>query len=274
MSRDRMWVVGATALLVGLGAGDVDGQWVQTGTDWCEDWGGRDQDRHCLTLEADFADAGRLVLDGGLNGGVHVEGWNRDRIEVRAKVWANASSEERAVALAEAVEVEMRNGRLSADGPRTERRENWGVSWEVMVPENTDLDIETKNGGIAISDVRGRIDFSALNGGVDLSRVGGDVTGRTTNGGLDIELDGRRWSGQGLDVETTNGGVTLRVPEGYSAELETGTVNGGFDLDFPITVQGRLGRRLATTLGEGGPQIRALTTNGGVRIVRSGSAVR
>jgi len=100
--------------------------------------------------------------------------------------------------------------------------------------------------------------------------VGGDVRGATTNGGLQIELDGARWSGTGLDARTTNGGVTVSVPRGYSAELETSTVNGGFDIDFPVTVQGLIGHTLRTTLGDGGPTIRAVTTNGGVRITQGG----
>ena len=57
----------------------------------------------------------------------------------------------------------------------------------------------------------------------------------------------------------------FRIPE-----FETRTVNGGLRIDFPITVQGELtGRRgLSTTLGAGGPLIRARTTNGGVTVRR------
>jgi hypothetical protein len=203
-----------------------------------------------------------------------VEGWERDVVEVRAKVWAQARDMDRAEQIADAVEVSMVRGRLSADGPSTDRRESWGVSWEVLVPFDTDLDIETHNGGITLTEVGGRIRFDALNGGVRLTEVAGDVRGSTTNGGLRIELAGAEWDGEGLDVQTTNGGVEIRVPEGYSARLETGTVNGGIDLDFPVRVEGRLGRRLATTLGEGGATVRATTTNGGVKILRGGRAIR
>ena len=131
----------------------------------------------------------------------------------------------------------------------------------------------TEDGWLAFSMARTPV-RSALNGGVHLTDVAGDVQGSTTNGGLHIELTGSSWDGEGLDVETTNGGVTIRVPEDYSARLETGTVNGGIDLDFPVTVQGRIGRRLTTTLGDGGPTIRAFTTNGGVRVTRRGRAIR
>ena len=53
--------------------------------------------------------------------------------------------------------------------------------------------------------------------------------------------------------------VKLTVPSNYSAELETGTLHGGFQIDFPITVSGRLSRHLTTMLGAGGPKIRAMT---------------
>jgi hypothetical protein len=256
-------------------AGHAQAQWQRGDEGWCEDGrGDRDADRYCVALVADFADPGRLTIDGGMNGGVSVQGWSREGIEVRAKVWANAGSSARAREIADQVDVSLSGGRLDARGPDTGRREGWGVSWEVMVPFDTDLDIETHNGGVGVTGVRGRIDFRAVNGGVHLVGVGGDVVGRTTNGGLHVELDGRSWDGEGLDVQTTNGGVRIQVPSDYSALLETGTVNGGIDIDFPVLVHGRIGRRLTTTLGEGGPTVRAVTTNGGVRIVRSGSAIR
>ena len=191
-------------------------------------------------------------------------------MEVVAKVWADAGSEARAQELAGAIRIAWEGSRLSADGPDTGRRESWSVSYEIKVPEKTDLDLQTVNGGIDVEGVSGDIRFQAVNGGVHLAGVGGEVRGATRNGGLQIELDGGRWSGTGLDARTTNGGVTVSIPRGYSAELETGTVNGGFDIDFPVMVQGRIGHTLRTTLGEGGPPIRAMTTNGGVRIIRGG----
>ena len=63
--------------------------------------------------------------------------------------------------------------------------------------------------------------------------------------------------------------VTVSVPRNYSAQLETGTVNGGIDVDFPVTVQGRIGRSLDLRLGEGGRTVRVMTTNRGLKIVRS-----
>jgi DUF4097 and DUF4098 domain-containing protein YvlB len=103
---------------------------------------------------------------------------------------------------------------------------------------------------------------------VKIADAGGSMHGRTTNGGVQVALSGSSWDGEGLDVTTTNGGVVLEVPSDFNAHLETGTVNGGVNMDFPVRVQGRLGRDLSTDLGSGGPTIRAKTTNGGVTVRR------
>jgi len=266
--RGVMLGVAAVLLATGPSAGQV--RWdVDENARWCDRaWGGREDDRHCELREAVLSVSGVLEVDGGQNGGVEVVGWDRSDVRVVAKVWANARSLERARDIARAVTLSTDRGRLASYGPSTGRGEGWGVSWEVRVPRSMDLELDTHNGGIRVEDVSGSIRFDALNGGVSLIAVEGDVRGRTRNGGLHVELAGSTWHGEGLDVETTNGGVTIEVPSGYSAELETGTENGGIDLDFPVTVRGRIGRRLNTTLGDGGPLVRAMTTNGGVRVVR------
>jgi DUF4097 and DUF4098 domain-containing protein YvlB len=266
MKNKMLWVVAGLALV----AAPVGGQqWTHGEEGWCDrSWGSQDDDRFCEVLTATLSATGALEIDGGVNGGVNVEGWDSNEVEVRAKVWANAPSADRAEQIARAVRVHAEGGRVSADGPETGRRENWGVSYEIRVPRSTDLEVETHNGGINVTGISGDIRFDAQNGGIHLVAVAGDVKGRTTNGGLHVELAGERWAGAGLDAETQNGGIQLIIPEDYSAELVTGTVNGGIDVDFPVEVRGRLGRRLTTTLGDGGPTIRVVTTNGGVQVSR------
>jgi hypothetical protein len=211
---------------------------------------------------------GPISIDGRENGGVSVKGWDQGQVLIRARVQTGAPTADEAKALAGQIRIETSGAKIFASGPDGRRDYNWNVSYEVFVPRRADLSVETHNGGIAIADVNGRIDFSALNGGVVLKRVGGAVRGSTTNGGLVIELTGDRWDGESLDVSTTNGGVIMSVPENYSAHLQTGTVNGSINVDFPVNVQGRLTKQVAFDLGSGGPLIKAMTTNGGVHLKR------
>lgn len=212
---------------------------------------------------------GTIAIDGRQNGGVSVKGWERNEVLVRARVQTAAPTESEAGQLAQQIRVETGGAKIFATGPDNRRDYHWSVSYEVFVPRRADVSAETKNGGIAIADVNGRIDFTALNGGVVLKRVGGMVRGSTTNGGLVIELAGDRWEGDSLDVSTTNGGVIMSIPENYSANLQTGTVNGNISVDFPVTVQGQITKALTVNLGAGGPMVKAFTTNGGVRVRRA-----
>ena len=237
--------------------------------DWCDE--GRysnDRDyRHCEVREITLpADRNVITVDGGQNGGISVEGWTRDEILLRAKVQARGRSSARAEDLVDAVDIVTGRRAMAAEVPRTRSRESVSVSFFIYVPAESNLDIEANNGGIHIDGVAGEIEFDTRNGGVSLVGLSGDVRGLTRNGGLDIELEGRQWDGDGMDVETRNGGIELYIPEDYSARLETGTVNGRVRVDFPITVQGDIGRRLSTVLGRGGRTVRAVTTNGGVTI--------
>lgn len=234
----------------------------------CEDrWDDNDRVPACEVRDAALRPpATRLIVDGRQNGGVRMYGWDRNEVLVRALIQAWGDTQADAQVLAKEVRVETTGDRIRADGPATRRRAGWAVSYEVWVPRKTNIDAETRNGGITAEGIEGRLYLEAVNGGISLRDVAGDVRAETTNGGVSAVLSGTTWRGGGLDLSTTNGGVSLEIPRGYNAELETGTVNGGMNIDFPITVQGTIGRRINTRLGAGGPRLRATTTNGGVRI--------
>jgi len=212
---------------------------------------------------------GSLNVDGGQNGGVRVVGSSRSDVLVRACVQAWGRSDEEAKALASSVRIET-SGTIRADGPQSDRNQNWSVSFEISTPRNTSLNLKAHNGGISISGVEGSMEFETMNGGVALDDVAGEIKGRTTNGGVKVALAGNRWNGGGLDVQTTNGGVMLSLPTDFAAHVETGTVNGGFRSDFAALNVDRTEKwkpaRISADLNGGGPTIRVITTNGGVQI--------
>ena len=267
-TRTFAWIFIALASIASLRAASPA---QQAADDWCrgEDWG-NDREGVCEVREYTvMAGGGTLEVDAAPNGGIRVEGAQRGDVQVLAKVVATAQTAERAREIASAVRVDANPDRISADGPDSlGRREGWSVSYRLAVPSQMSLSLSTTNGGISINEVEGKIDFKTVNGGVKLTSVAGEVTGRTNNGGVDVDLEGSTWRGTGLDVETNNGGVRLRIPEQYSARLETGTVNGGLNIDFPLTVQGRIDREISADIGAGGPTIRVRTRNGGVRITK------
>ncbi len=236
--------------------------------DWCDE-GWWDRSEHVCeiretTIKADWE---TIRVDAGVNGGITVEGWNKNEIRIRARIKAWDRDEDDAREIMDEIEIKTSNETIIAKGPKLRgSKRGWAVSYEVMVPRKSNLDLETLNGGIGIEDVEGEIEAEAVNGGLRLSQLAGDVDVHTTNGGVSVELHGKKWEGRGLEATTTNGGVKVWIPEDYNADLETGTVNGSVDFDFPVMVKGKISKRIHATLGEGGPTIRVVTTNGGVKL--------
>jgi len=271
--RIALYVVlaAAVALLVLPQAGAAAQKWnIIDDEDWCDE-GWWDRSEHVCEVRETIikADWKNITVDGGVNGAISVEGWDKNEIRVRAKVKAWDRDEEDARETLDEIVIETDHETIVAKGPKLKgSKRGWAVSFEVMVPKKSNLDLETLNGGISIENIDGEIEAEAVNGGLKLAQLAGDVDVHTTNGSLSIELHGKKWQGRGLDASTTNGGVKLWVPEDYNADLETGTVNGSIDFDFPVTVQGKISKRLRATLGEGGPKIRVVTTNGGVKLKR------
>jgi len=233
-----------------------------------ENWSSDNKESARELREMSVAAGGALDVDAGKNGGIGVRGDNRSDILIRACVQAWGQTADEAKAAVASVKVTTGGG-VRAEGPD---ESNYSVSFQILVPRNSDLRLKAHNGGISISNVEGNLDFETMNGGVHLDNVGGEVRGRTTNGGVNVELSGNTWRGSGLDVQTSNGGVHLTMPENYAANIETGTVNGGFSSDIPsLNVEkderGRArNKTVNAAINGGGAPIKVTTTNGGVRI--------
>jgi DUF4097 and DUF4098 domain-containing protein YvlB len=212
--------------------------------------------------------AGLLRIDSRPNGGVQVTGSDQGVASGSARIQAQADSEQAARDIAAQIRIET-GAFIRADGPSTNGG-SWSVSFVLSVPRFSDLEIDAVNGPVSVRGVHGQIRATTVNGPMSLRGLGGDVHARSTNGPLEVVLAGAFWEGTGLDAETRNGPATVRVPDGYSAEIDMATVNGPLRLGVPITVQGTIPagrqRSIKTALGSGGAPIKVRTTNGPLSI--------
>jgi DUF4097 and DUF4098 domain-containing protein YvlB len=226
--------------------------------------------RHCEIREQSAAAVGLLDLDAGANGGATVKGWSRADVLVRTRVegWGDTDSE--AQSMSSQVLIDASGGHVQARGPQSQNHAGWSVSFEIFVPQATSVTVKTRNGGINVSDVRGNLKFEATNGGINLHRLAGEINGSTVNGGVNIELTGATWEGNQIQVTTKNGGVTLSMPENYSAHFQTETQNGSLRSDFPLNIrEDRQSRSHDFQTGGGGAVIHVKTQNGGVTLKKS-----
>ena len=257
-----------TALGSGLWAAPVGA--VENGTQTCDasHW----HDDHLRTVaeprQQTVAQAALDRIEASPNGSIVVHGTNRSDVQVSACIHTSAPTEDEAKQIASQVKIVRGPGEIVPDGPRGDHDRHWSVSYEVWLPAHSSLHVNTVNGSIKIEQVQGEIKVSNVNGGLKLAGLGGEVRASTVNGGISVDLAGAKWDGSGLQVSTTNGGIRFNVPSNYAANIEASTVNGGVHSDFPISLQGSIGKHVSFQLGGGGPEIRTSTVNGGIRFSR------
>jgi len=227
------------------------------------------QEKVCELRRTTLPVANGKINVSGKNGGIEVIGEDRQNIALEARVIVQSSSREKAESLQHEIKI-VTDGAIRAEGPAMFGwfGSSWSVNFRLHVPRHLAADLSTENGGIAITNVEGAIHADTTNGGLTLNDLAGDVHATTVNGGLDVTLDGHQWQGSGLFAKSTNGGVSVKAPDHYSAHLIARTVNGGISVDLPTTSKGSTHNRIETDIGQGGPTIHFETTNGGVSISR------
>lgn len=230
-------------------------------------WWGHDAN-FAVGREERLPSAAINYVDPGQNGSIRVHGWSNGDVLVKACIQTSAASEGEAKDLADQVKITKGAGHVQASGPANRNGRNWSVSYEIWMPMTAAAKLDAFNGSISVEGVHGRLRFHTLNGSVRLSDVSGDVDGETTNGSVAVSVSNGSPGGGGLRVETTNGSVRLELPKDFSAKVEASTVNGSIRTDFPITVSGEIGKHLSFTVGSGGREIEAKTTNGSIPITR------
>ena len=160
----------------------------------------------------------------------------------------------------------------------------------VSVPASSDVSAKSGDGSIDIERVAGHVQLRSGDGSIRGRMLGGDVEANTGDGS--IKLDGKLTSvrvhtgdgsvtihadsgstpGADWDIVTGDGSVTLEVPDGFGAELDAHTGDGGIHMrDLTLTnVTGNIGKNnLRGRLGDGGRSVRVRTGDGSITLKRA-----
>ncbi|MGZ7032807.1 MAG: DUF4097 family beta strand repeat-containing protein [Thermoanaerobaculia bacterium] len=227
---------------------------------------------------------GALVLLSNVNGKITIHSSNEPRVVVHAekRVESRDSDAARHAMTEMTIEATPTDGgvRIVTHEPRSAEGGFWSfllgdnvntsVTYDVIVPRTMDLDISDVNGMIAATEVSGKLRLETTNGKIDLARCSGTVDASTTNGGIRAELV-QVTAGRELNFETTNGRITLIVPQSLAADIDAGTTNGSITTDLAVTTKSFDSNTLRGAVNGGGPKVRLRTTNGGIEIRTTGN---
>ena len=220
--------------------------------------------------------AGSPISVETFNGSIHVRGSDDAKVHVTVTKHVQAETDEEAREAMAALRVETSHDNgglvLKATDVHGDREIEGGISFDITTPRSVDLTLNTTNGSIDVSDIRGDAKLKTTNGQINVLRGSGSLDIETTNGGIRAEL---------LDVTpnrplkflTTNGGVTLELPSNLGADVVASTTNGTISSDLPIVANSSDHRHLEGRINGGGSELRVRTTNGTISI-RTSSAQR
>jgi DUF4097 and DUF4098 domain-containing protein YvlB len=219
-------------------------------------------------------DASGSLEISNVNGKIEVQPADGNTVQVVAIKKAKGPTPEAAKASLERIQIvdDVSGGRVKIEtktGPSRGGMFNHGglqVEYRVRVPAGAEVKLETVNGGIEITGLKGRITAETTNGGVQARDVAGTLVASTTNGGLDIDL--AQMPEGGVKLDCTNGGIKVRLPRDAKATISARISNGGINADGLAieTVGDQSRRRLEGRLNGGGPRLEIEGTNGGISL--------
>jgi DUF4097 and DUF4098 domain-containing protein YvlB len=155
------------------------------------------------------------------------------------------------------------------------------VKIEVQVPRQTKSDIHTGDGNIRANGLRGDTRLSTHDGNIEgeefdgaLQATSGDgnirvrgrfdgLTLRSGDGHINADVQaGSRMSGI-WTVHSGDGGVTLRLPDGFAADIDAHTGDGRITVDLPLTTSGGIQEHSVNGKLNGGGSILTIHTGDG-----------
>ncbi len=175
----------------------------------------------------------------------------------------------------------------------------------VRVPAEANLDIRTGDGSVNVEPITGRISITTGDGSITAAGLHGEIrlhtgdgsiratglegrlradTGdghmnvrgrfeglqlRTGDGSIDAEVESGSKVTEAWSLASGDGGITMRIPEDFGAELDARAGDGSIVLDAPVTVTGTVTESAVRgTLAGGGGPLRVHTGDGSIRLQR------
>ena len=156
---------------------------------------------------------------------------------------------------------------------------------ELKVPRDSDLDMHTSDGTIAVADVNGELRLESGDGNLELSGIAGRLNANTHDGTVhargrfdvldvhtgdgNIELDAEAGSTMASSwaLRTGDGRIELRLPPDLAADLNARSGDGSVTLDVPVVVEGTVRENyIRGKLNGGGQPLELRTGDGNIRV--------
>ena len=226
------------------------------------------------TVEKSFDVSQQAVLRlANLNGGVDIEGWDKNEIKITAIITADDQEDRDRIK----IQFHQSSNDVSVE-TEYEKQLPWGrndssrrVDYKVMVPFGASLaEIDLVNGLLVIDKVKGEIKANTVNGAINVQGLADDVELNSVNGSIKAtyhQIDNI----DDIDLTTVNGSIKLYLPSELSATINAETMHGSIKTAFGLSSNKKVfsGRSLSGSVGRGDININLESVNGSIKVMKN-----
>ena len=219
---------------------------------------------------------GQLVIETDV-GSINIETHDQATVEMRVKVEHRKGDKF-------SYRHELIDGNLTVIG-EIEHKQNWvrnlKVEFELLIPENYNVKLNTSGGSLSIEDLTGDLNARTSGGSINVGNIIGDVKLRTSGGSIKTDnISGdlnAHTSGGSINVTidkqlkddaklTTSGGsITAYLMSDIKVDLKASTSGGRVKSDFDI--DGKVKKMsVKGSINGGGPKLTLNTSGGSIKI--------
>jgi hypothetical protein len=163
------------------------------------------------------------------------------------------------------------DGNVTLSGLQGDLRLTTGDGNVTLDHVSGNLRIQSGDGQVKISDADGAIDAHTSDGNLSVDGLFHALALYTSDGTLDVNLrEGTTLAGAST-IQSSDGSVTVRVPQSFAADFNVHTSDGHVDCALPLTIDhyqsgGGDGHALRGKLNGGGTPLTIHTSDGNVKI--------
>ena len=210
-----------------------------------------------------------------ITGSISVEAGKDDTIQMTADIRARGIEAQKGKDNDGYFTTEIAGDTLIIDTARRNHRRGFFFSgpeiradYELRVPANVELRLETVSGRIATRGIAGETSATTVNGELDLEATGtSELAAKAINGRIAARFLN---DFHGAQFKTINGQVTAILPTSASFLGDFTQVNGDFEAAFPLNIHSHPGsRRVSGEVNGGRYSLKITTVNGDIKIDNS-----
>jgi hypothetical protein len=192
-----------------------------------------------------FGHGGTITIVGAPRGSITVQGWQKNEVDISAEIEVQGATE------ADMARVSAVTGfildddanhlsvittgthdkvfmkRIAKGFPKQLLSLPWKIDYRLMVPINTDLEINGGVGAIKLADVEGALRLSSPEADATLVLTGRIANVTVGTGTVNVIIPQRSWRGSGADIQLASGQLNVELPIGFSGDIDADILRSG-----------------------------------------------